>query len=273
MSDVKNKSIQATLTVTRKTLVTPNYMRVFLTGDNMSQFVGPTVGVNNKILIPPQGLNKICFPSFDYGKMEWIHPPEDVRPVIRTYTHRGIDLERNEIWIDFALHGSSSPASGWAIRAQTGDVLGVLMHNEKSVLYTPAENYVLVADASGLPVIAAILEDLPPTAKGICLLEVNSVEDEQTLVTQADIRFTWLHNPTPQVGSELFYHLKKEKLPDISRFGYVAAEFSTVKHIRSFIRKELNWRREELYAYSYWKAGMSEDKSTKDRHQEKETRY
>lgn len=270
MSTRNFKAIKAELKVSRKEYLTPHYIRIYLTGEKVPLFDNTTVGVNNKILIPPKGVNKIHFPEFDYEKRQWLPMSEDVRPIVRTYTHRGIDLKTNEIWIDFVAHGDEGPASGWAIGAKEGDVLGVLMKDGKAELYAKAENYLLVADSTGIPVVAAILEDLPETAKGTCIIEVHGKEDEQHLQTVANIDFIWLHNQHPQNGSQLAETVKQQILPEASRSGYVAAEFSSVKEIRQYLRKEKGWAQEELYAYSYWKAGVAEDKSTDDRHKEKE---
>ncbi|MDR2284475.1 MAG: siderophore-interacting protein [Sphingobacterium sp.] len=270
MSKTNFKTIQAVLQVSRKEYITPHYIRIFLTGDQIPLFVNTTVGVNNKIMIPPNGISEIHFPEFDYDAMKWKPQPEDIRPSIRTYTHRGVDLERNEIWIDFVAHGDEGPASAWAINSKEGDNLGVLMKDGFSDLYVKADNYLLVADSTGIPVIAAILEDLSADARGICIIEVHGPEDEQHLKTEADIEFIWLHNSHPQHGSSLANVVKQQSLPTTSRSGYVAAEFATVKDVRQYLRKEKEWKREELYVYSYWKSGVAEDKSTDDRQMEKQ---
>ena len=264
----KFETIQGEFTVTRKEYITSHYIRIFLTGEKVAAIANTTVGVNNKILVPPKGVDKIYFPEFDYEKMQWKPQPEEIRPIVRTYTHRGIDVEKNEIWIDFVAHGDEGPASAWAISAKKGDLLGILMKDGKTELYAKADNYLLVADSTGIPVIAAILEDLPSTAKGIYILEVDSKIDEQELETLADIKFIWIHNEHPQKGSRLAEIVKQQKLPQESRSGYVAAEFSSVKEIRNYLRKEKQWKQEELYAYSYWKSGVAEDKSAGDRHKE-----
>lgn len=241
--------IHAELVVRRKELLTPHYMRVYLTGDKVPLFANTTVGINNKILIPSA---------------------QDLPPVRRTYTHRGIDLDKNEIWIDFVVHGDEGPASAWAIAAKEGDALEVLMKSGKMELYRNADYHLLVGDATAIPVLGAILEDLPAGAKGVCVLEVYGKEDEQELRTQADMEMIWLHNDNPKTGSRLPDAFRQLVLPDGSRSGYVAAEFSAVKEIRHYLRKIKGWRQEELYAYSYWKAGVAEDKSLGDRRKEKE---
>lgn len=263
------KLIQAQLTVNRKEYITPHYIRIYLTGEKTPLFDNTTIGINNKILIPPKGVNKIHFPEFDYEKKQWKLQPEEVRPVIRTFTHRGIDTEKKEIWIDFVSHGADGPASAWAMGAGEGDVLGVMMKDGKKELYAQAENYLLAGDTTAIPVLSAILENLPPTAKGYCIIEVPTAKDEQYLRTQADIRFRWLHNPHPQFRSHLASIFKTLPLPVRNRFAYIAAEFSTVKEIRHFLRKEKGWQPNELYAYSYWKSGVAEDRSVGERQREK----
>jgi len=70
MSNKNFKTIQQALKVSRKEYITPHYIRIYLTGDDISQFENTTIGVNNKILIPPKGVHEIHFPEFDYEKMQ-----------------------------------------------------------------------------------------------------------------------------------------------------------------------------------------------------------
>ncbi|QNL51012.1 siderophore-interacting protein [Olivibacter sp. SDN3] len=266
---MKAKTIKAELSVKKKEWLTPHYIRVTLTGEDVQLIANTTVGVNNKILIPPKGVDKIYFPEFDYEKGQWIPLPEEVRPIVRTYTHRGIDLDTNEIWIDFVAHGEEGPASAWALHATEGDVLGVLMRDGKAELYPNADWYLLAGDATAIPVLGAILESLPAKARVVCVIEVHGKADEQHLQTVAEVEQVWLHNAEPQKGSVLADFVAGLNLPRESRFAYIAAEFATVKAIRTYLRKQRNWTREELYAYSYWKAGVAEEKSAADRQQEK----
>jgi len=262
--------LQATLTVIRKETITPHFVRIYFTADNLSDLANTTIGVNNKILIPPPSINKIHFPKLDIEKNELILPPQELRPVVRTYTHRGIDLNKNELWIDFVVHGDEGPASAWAIEAKKGSQLGVMMKGGKKQLYTKASNYLLVGDATAIPVLSAILEDLSANEKGVCIIEVFSKEEEQKIYTQAKMEFIWLYNQHPQQGSKLYEVVKQQTLPQHDRSAYVAAEFQTVKNIRNYLRKEQHWKREEVYAFSYWKAGQAEDQSQSDRHQERD---
>lgn len=266
MSEKQITQIQLELSVTRKEYITPHYIRVFLTGNEVEQIALTTVGAHNKIFIPPKGINKVYFPELNAETRQWIAQPEDVRPSMRTYTHRGIDLDKKEIWIDFATHGDEGPASEWVMNAEKGGVLGIIMKAKKKELYPEAENYVRVGDATAIPVLGAILGDLPETAKGICIIEVHSKEDEQHLQTKANIQFQWLHNSNPQNESKLPGAVKSLVLPENNRYAYVAAEFSAIKKIRYYLRDEKKWQRQEFSAISYWKAGETEDMSARERH-------
>lgn len=250
--------IRSILSVKRVEYLNPHYIRVTLTGEEVALFKNASIGANNKIFLPSTVDGEIYF-----------DPEKSVR---RTYTHRGIDLEKKEMYIDFVAHADSGPASLWAAQAKPGDKLGVAMKNSASDLYPQADWYLLAADASGIPVVAAILESLPATAKGVARVEVPGPEEELPLSTAADISIEWVHNPFPGEGTPVATAVRKIRLPErapMGCFAYVAAEFSTVKEIRKYFRKELGWGKEELYAYSYWKAGKSEDGSVLERQEEK----
>ena len=255
------KPVKKVMTVTAKERLTPHYIRIYLTGhpDTIANIATMIIGINNKVAIP-----------VDKSKQ---HNLEDKSSfVIRTYTHRGVDVEKQQIWIDFVAHGNEAPASGWATHAKVGDELGVMMKLKNKALFPTVDHFLLVGDATAIPVLGAILDSLPSSATGQCLIEVHGEEDEQDLPTSANIAMTWLHNPDPIQGSQLAAMVKTLTLPssESSRFAYVASEFSSVRAIRQYLKGELGWSKDELYAFSYWKSGVAEDQSASDRRAEKE---
>ncbi|MEK6511210.1 siderophore-interacting protein [Myroides odoratimimus] len=264
----QSNSIRAELIVVKKEFITPHYIRVFFKSNQIEELSQATVGIHNKILIPPKGAIKILFPEYDDEQHQWKPQPENEKCIVRTYTHRGIDMNKREVWIDFVAHGDEGKASAWAISAQKGDILGVIIRDGEVELFPNVENYLLVGDATAIPVLSVILDSLPHTAKGVCIIEVHSSEDEQKLGTKANIEFVWLHNSQPHFGSELAMKTKNLVLPNENRFAFIAAEFTVVKEIRQYLRKEKLWSREEVDAYSYWKKGAVEDKSANERHNE-----
>ena len=259
---ISPRPVKEVMTVTDKQIITPHYIRIYLTGqpDTIANIATMTVGANNKILIPTD-------------KTQPLDIDDTANLTKRTYTHRGVDVEKQHTWIDFVAHGDDAPASGWVSHAQVGDQLAVLMTPKDKPLYPAADHFLLVGDATAIPVLSAILESLPDTASAQCIIEVHDKEDEQDLLTLANVKMTWLHNPHPMQGSQLANRVKSLTLPTIeqSRFAFVAGEFSSVKAIRHYLKKELDWSKDELYAFSYWKSGIAEDKSAKDRLAEKNT--
>lgn len=258
MIDKRSQILSSILTVKHTVYLSPHYLRITLTGDDVPLFKHTKAGANNKIFLPSDVDNQVYF--------------DQKKSIRRTYTHRGIDLDKKEMIIDFVAHGDSGPASAWAIQAKPGDKLGVAMKSKTSDLYPKANWYLLVGDATGIPVLASILESLHPTATGIVFIEVLNKEEEIPLSTSANIQINWIYNDSPGEKFPLVAAVRNAKLPEInkiSRFGYVAAEFTTIKEVRQYLRKEKGWKQEELHAYAYWKYGKSEELSTLERQEEK----
>lgn len=256
--------------VSHKEKLTPHYIRIKLQSDEDIDFDQCTLGANNKIFIPPKGVSEVHFPEFDETKGEWVHPSEELKPIVRTYTHRAIDPVTKEITIDFVNHGDNGPASAWAAKAKVGQQLGVAMKIRPTIHYQDSDWYFLIGDATAIPVICCILESLPPTAKGCCLIEVPTEKDIHPEVQHAGFDIQWLINPHPEHASVLSELAKEVTIPlEGSCFAYVACEYTTVKILRHYFRDELKWTNKQFYAYSYWKAGDAEDQTATERRQEK----
>ena len=258
---INQKPVREVMTVIDKQMLTPHYIRIYLTAqpDTIANIATMTIGANNKVAIP-------------IDKTQPLDLEDKSSFVIRTYTHRGVDVEKQQVWIDFVAHGDEAPASGWATHAQVGDELGVMMKPKNKALCPETDHILLVGDATAIPVLGAILQDLPATTSGHCIIEVHDKEDEQDLPTEANMTMTWLHNADPMHGSQLVDAVKEMTLPKVgqSRFAYVASEFASVKAIRQYLKGEQQWSRDELYAFSYWKAGVAEDQSASARREEKD---
>lgn len=266
---MKPNIIRHILRLKRKEYITPHLIRVVLEGDAVEAYKDCTPGNNNKIFIPPPGVKEVHFPEYNEELEIWLHPEPHLVPSVRTYTLRAIDLEKREMAIDFVHHGENGPASRWAIQALPGDELGVAMKAVSKVLVPRARQYVLAGDSTAIPVLSCILESLPATASGVCVLEVPGPEDELRIRTAADIRFIWLHNAHPEKESAMAATVQALELPEKDRFAYVATEYQTVKVLRHYFR-DRGWSKDELYAFSYWKAGVAEDQSAQERRAERE---
>ncbi|WP_300670523.1 siderophore-interacting protein [Soonwooa sp.] len=262
-NSIKAKIVRSVFTVKRKEFLTPNFIRVIfeITDEQCKMLTNVQEGSNNKIFIPPKGVLPTYFPTKE------LNNNSELVAVMRTYTNRKIDLIQKELVIDFVAHGETGPASAWAINANIGAPLGIAMKEAGRPLVGEADDFLLVGDATALPVIASILENLPKDAHAKVILEVPTHEDEMPIFSAANIEVEWLHNPNPEKGSRLavkaLAHQFQNK--DSVNFVYCAAEYSTVKEVREYFRKTLAWDSQLIYTSSYWKAGASEDAMEADR--------
>lgn len=242
----RGRGVQSVFTVLEKAFLTPHYIRVkfSMTDEQLELFSHVQIGGHNKLLLPG-----------------------DVR---RTYTTRHIDFIEKELWIDFVAHGDNGPASAWASSANPGDQLSIAMKEGRRSLFPEADCYLFIGDSTALPVIGAMLEQLPSGAQARVIMEVPSKADELKLYSEANLAVRWVHNSKPEEGSSLAAIVRETQIPGEHGFVFVAAEYDTVKALKHFFRDELGWKTERYNAVSYWKRGESEDQSSAKRREERQ---
>ena len=230
-----NRPLPRELTVIKKAQITTNMLRVTLGGDNIH-----TIPANQ-----------------ESGYVKLIFPREDQKPCVRTYTIR--HQRADEIDIDFVLHEDSGPASSWAKQAQANDLILVGGPGPKKLIEA-ADWHIFVGDMTALPAISVNLEMLPQDAKGYAIIEVISQEDIQPLRHPENIELKWVINPHPGENANLLVEQVK-LLPWLQGqvSVWAACEFSSMKMLRAFFKKDANIEKENLYLSSYWKLGSNED--------------
>lgn len=263
MNITNKKILRSIFTVKDKIFITPHYIRVILnmSDDQAELFSNVSIGSNNKIFLPIPGTNQIIFPD-DIGA--------DIKEksIKRTYTTRHIDYLKKEIFIDFIAHGDNGPASSWAHHAIAGSSIGLAMKAESRPLFPIVDSYLLVADSTGIPVISAILEQLPENVQVQAVVEVFDKEDELLLASKANLNIEWVHNAHPELHSNLAEVVRRKILPIGNRFIFAATEYNTAKDLRIYFKTEQQWQPEECAITSYWKKGEPEDQSATRRQQD-----
>lgn len=258
----KPSLMKGLLFVKKKAYLSPHYIRITLEGPDIYKFSKAKVGDNNKILIPASKVEEQVFEDALQVGLKGNNVPFTVR----TYTLRRLDLDKGEMDVDFIMHGESGPASKWAIHANVGDSIGVLMKEKSKPVYQPADWYLLVGDHTAVPVISVILESISPHAKGIVILEVHGPEDILELQKPEDVQITWVFNPEPGKETSLPAHFNKVEIELASdKFIFVAAEHKAVSQIQHTLRNTASIDRKDWYAYAYWKYGEAEDASKAER--------
>ncbi|MBS7696928.1 MAG: siderophore-interacting protein [Chelatococcus sp.] len=241
--------------VSRIADITPHLRRITLAGQDLARFDSSNFHV--KLLLPPAGLEPAWPVMGRNGLPVW--PEGERRPTVRTYTVRRVDVRAGELDVDFVMHEDAGPGAAFALRAQPGDVIGVMGPGGRGI--AEADWYCLVGDETAFPAIARILEAMPATARGIALVEVSDVSEEQIIQHPPGISLRFLHRNGAEPGSTTL-------LPDAVRaiewpsegsvFAWAGVEFEAFRAIRSYWRKDMNLDRSSHLAVAYWRRGVSE---------------
>lgn len=237
--------------VKAKTPLTPGMVRLTFAG--LGEL--PGTGVPDEYL-------RLFFPNKDTGRLHlpvieadgrWTYPDGGQKAVCcSTYTVRQHRPEQGEIDVDFVVH-EGGVASDWAQRAQPGDTITI---NKPRGLYTPpadTEWQMLVADATGLPALARILEQTPAQVQSRVFIEVAEPAHQQELPAHPLASVTWLHKSGNGVApSRIADVVRKTRLPDVPLYIWVAGEQKVVRAVRKFVRQELKLPAERYELVGYW---------------------
>ncbi|MFE7131024.1 siderophore-interacting protein [Streptomyces sp. NPDC057638] len=268
------------LHVTRAERITPRMVRVTFGGEDLAEFTSVSPDQHVKLffsrragrapVIPPMP------PDGDVGRwyLDYLAMPEADRPWMRSYTIRSHDPRRQEIDIDFVLHGGdghgdghSGPAASWAATAEPGDVVG-MVGPQLSHHRTPGERdwTLLAGDETALPAIGALIEALEPGRRVLAFVEVDRAAEEQRFTTAGDVTLHWIHRDgaRPGDGSPLADAVRTAVFPEGSVFAWVAGESSAVRAIRRHLVGERGLDRSAVAFTGYWRHRLSQDDALTD---------
>lgn len=232
------------LTVNQSQRISPNMQRITLQGKDLAEFPTGYEGSYIKLLFPVEKTAKV---------------------IMRTYTIRKFSLHDLSLDIDLVLHGEqgndSGPASSWAAMTKPGDSIQMLGPGRVKIVSLEADWFFFAGDMTALPAISYQLEQLPADAKGHAVIEINSEQDQQSLKKPEGINILWVINSHPDTNNTVLSDAVKTRpwLPGIPSI-WAACEFSNMRLLRAYFKKDKQVPRDQLYISSYWKMGQSEDK-------------
>jgi NADPH-dependent ferric siderophore reductase len=181
--------------------------------------------------------------------------PGDGRAVRRRYTVRAFDRAEFALDVDVVLHGAS-PGSSWA-RRPFGKPLVATGPRGRTIVDPTAQWHLFSGDESALPAIFTMAEALPPTAKAVILLEVDSAAEEQPLRAEADVDLVWLRRLGPAgQASEALIRATGAFSPPAGLRGhvYLLGETQTVRaQARDLIGRGFD--QADVSAEGYWREG------------------
>lgn len=229
--------------------LTPHLVRITFYGPSLASFADDGPDQRIKLLLPRPGQVAPVLPDGDDWFASWLDQPDDVRPVVRTYTIRNHRPAVCELDIDVVLRDTPGPGSAWTARAQVGDRAAVY---GACAEYDPPPDtawLLLAGDDTALPAIGAILERVDRPVR--VFVEVAGPRDHVELRGGREIRISWVHRDD---GATLLDAIRPAAFPDGRPYAWLAAETTCVKAIRRHLLHVRGIPRAAITFMAYWRA-------------------
>jgi NADPH-dependent ferric siderophore reductase len=243
--------------VSRVQQITPQVVRVTITGETLAGFSTHGPAEHVKVFYPRPGQDRPVLPVFGPdGRPQFEEGAE--RPIARSYTPLFWRPESLELDFDVVMHGEGA-GSIWARNAKPGDMIGVGGASSPYEVDASASWFVIGGDASAVPAIGTILRELPAGARADVYLEVEDEAEHQELTSPASLNVTWLHTgaDNPPCGTLLLEALREADLPFSEGRLFLACESGVMRAIRKMLLFERGMDRGSIHTQGYWKAGAT----------------
>jgi len=293
MSEVQSYR-QFKVKLARKTAVSPSLLSLVFSGPDVAQMKCDSPDQRIKILFPSEDGTPPSLPAEGPWHQLALAIPKAQRPIIRTYTLRHVDPQRQEVTVEFVNHGIAGPGSAWAINAVPGDAVQIVApdaaypHDSGGYEWAPPEGLrraLIIADETALPAARGILEMLATQAKPPEIQAFFEVPQEADCVNLHEFPFAdiiWLpRDVTGAVYGECLLQAVKERVrvPESHHqgvlkeeaegellwdkassrnndfYGWIAAESTVVKRLRRYLIGERGVEHKTINFMAYWAKG------------------
>lgn len=226
------------VTVARIEQLSPLMRRIIFTGEALTGF-GPA---------RPSAHIKLIFGELPAGGLR----PDQPRPNMRTYTPRHFDADRQELAVDFLLHGTGL-ASEWASRAKVGDCLHIGGPGG-GIDIDPALRWaVLLVDETAMPAAGMILDALPKDCHVTLVCEVQDAAEQRMLSMHTVNRMLWLHRAQSKAPPGALLLQAAQELPLLEdALWWVACESDAMRSIKTHLLQVRGLNKERLISRGYW---------------------
>ncbi|OCT23979.1 siderophore-interacting protein [Pseudomonas putida] len=245
---VNHEIRQRRLQVLRVTDLTPRMRRITLGGAELAGFTSLGTDDHVKVLFGCTPEEQQAIDARNLGR------DGGVRPTMREYTPRRIDLNDLELDIDFVLHGDG-PASTWAAQAAPGQHLDIAGPRASMVVPDIFDSYLLIGDETAIPAIARRLEELPAGRQVLAVIQIENEQERQPLPSKAQLEVIWVRRQ----AEDLLGVVKNLTLPQGRLYGWVALEKGLTRQAKALLL-EKGVAEDALKAAAYWRAeGTADD--------------
>ena len=252
---VRHELRRRLLTVKTAERLTPQMVRITLTGDDLQGFVSAGYDDHVKLCLPLAGQDTPVWPA---GPDAPALPDGIVASPMRDFTPRRHDPATGELVVDFAIH-AAGPATEWASVAKPGTKLGVGGPRGSFVVTDDFDWYLLIGDETALPAIGRRLEELRADVPVIVIATVAGAGEEQAFETATRLETRWVHRPLDTASDPAFLldAVKSLTLPQGDGYIWIAGENDTVKILRRHLVEERGHNRSWIKAAGYWRKGSA----------------
>lgn len=235
---LRMEAVRRRLKVQQKFYLTPNMIRIVLTGEELEGFWSPGADDNIKIFVPDAS----------------------GQTVMRSYTPRSYDPIAGELVVDFAVH-EAGPATRWALDVAVGDEAVIGGPRGSKLVEGKINRWLLIADETALPAMARRVENGQPGEEFYCIASVPRAADEQVMESLATVRTWWIHREPADLESDdatpLLDRLARYDIPP-GTFVWIAAEGSVVKRVRQYLIRYRGIDPAWIKATGYWVRGHAD---------------
>lgn len=234
------------------TRLTPAMLRMTFTGADLAAFQSTGIGDEYlRLFFPDEQSGEVVLPIID-AQGRWSYRAD--KPPVRcaTYTVRRFDAERLALEIDIVLH-EGGVAACWARRATPGSPM---ILNRPRGLYAPPVGtawQLLMADETGIPALARLLEQTPAHLHSRVVIEVAAASHRQPLPLHPHATVTWLEGSGNGVGPSLLdAAFVAMRMPLGPGYVWVAGEQKPVRAIRRRVKADHGLPPERHKLVAYW---------------------
>lgn len=232
--------------------LTPRMARITIRHPDFAAFPSAAYDDHCKLFFPKPGVAMVM-PQRGANGLIW--PEGAERPEGRDYTPRSFSHARQEVVVDFVLHGDG-PASSWAETAKPGDTLGIGGPRGSFVVKGDFDFYLLAGDETALPAIGRRIEELPAGARIIAIVEIADPAERQAFAANATLDLRWLERSAGAPG--LVEAVKAAQLPNGDGYYFIAGESSASAAIRDHLVTGRGVDPDRVKAAGYWRQGEAD---------------
>jgi NADPH-dependent ferric siderophore reductase len=180
-----------------------------------------------------------------------VYVPDDAEG--RNYTVRRRGPGDDQLTCDFVLH-ERGVASGWARAATVGD--RVVLDHARSWYRPEATSawQLLIADLSGLPALARLLDELPGGTRASVIVEVADESDLDYLTVPPGVPVvTTVGSGNGYAATRLTELARAHVHADGRGYCWFAGEAQATREVRKHLRADHGWSADQYDIVGYWR--------------------